>query len=568
MPEKEPWLVGPGSAPRTQVGSCDRMKSSTSACSGSSDGSYDFLSAEEKACLLFLEETIGSLDTEVDSGLSTDESEQVTIPQAPAALPTTQPTSQGSPEGEAPPPVPEKGSGPEHHGVAQPGRAFCTGSHSLPRNININRCHSPIGRAPEAAVHPAGASEGLFWAPDRKQSATVPAREAVLGTVLIPPPEGFRDTQPELSLEPQLPSGPGQQLSALQRKETRAETMAQRANESGGAWPPSAASSQDRAQETVAKSGSDPETQLALTTAPKSRKLPPNIVLKSSRSSFRGDPHTWLARPSETAPGDSGLASPSLQEQRRARREALEKLGLPQDQQEPGAHTSKLSRLKDPHAPGLAQPAAPTQPTPPRLAPGAPQVTPPGKASAQGSFADKVWTPAQDPAAGETPVLSSRPVPILRSLGARSPPALQKLGSELPLQESGLPGSRQMSFKSKTLERSGVGLSSSLFAEKGPDPQAISSLEKASFLDKTSPIAQHRYRPRPASLGTGKDFAGIQVGKLAELEQEQTSKHLAYQGQSRDKLPRPPCVSVRISPKGVPDEHRREALRKLGLLKE
>lgn len=45
-----------------------------------SDSSYDFLSAEEKACLLFLEETIGSLDTEIDSGLSTGESEQVTIP--------------------------------------------------------------------------------------------------------------------------------------------------------------------------------------------------------------------------------------------------------------------------------------------------------------------------------------------------------------------------------------------------------------------------------------------------------------------------------------------------------
>lgn len=38
-----------------------------------SDDSLDHLSAEEKACLLFLEETIESLDTKEDSDLSDDE---------------------------------------------------------------------------------------------------------------------------------------------------------------------------------------------------------------------------------------------------------------------------------------------------------------------------------------------------------------------------------------------------------------------------------------------------------------------------------------------------------------
>lgn len=60
-----------------------------------SDSSYDFLSAEEKECLLFLEETIGSLDTEADSALSTDESEKTAIPQSPRELPITQPAPQG-----------------------------------------------------------------------------------------------------------------------------------------------------------------------------------------------------------------------------------------------------------------------------------------------------------------------------------------------------------------------------------------------------------------------------------------------------------------------------------------
>lgn len=45
-----------------------------------SDDSLGHLSAEEKACLLFLEETIESLDTEEDSGLSNDEPDQLPNP--------------------------------------------------------------------------------------------------------------------------------------------------------------------------------------------------------------------------------------------------------------------------------------------------------------------------------------------------------------------------------------------------------------------------------------------------------------------------------------------------------
>lgn len=60
-----------------------------------SDSSYDFLSAEEKECLLFLEKTIGSLEAEADSGLSTDESEPATSPPSLRAPPTTQRAPQG-----------------------------------------------------------------------------------------------------------------------------------------------------------------------------------------------------------------------------------------------------------------------------------------------------------------------------------------------------------------------------------------------------------------------------------------------------------------------------------------
>lgn len=73
MPQSDAWPGGTGMDPlygMESAGSCDSV---VSAHSGSSDDSLDYLSAEEKACLMFLEETIDSLDTEEDSGLSNDE---------------------------------------------------------------------------------------------------------------------------------------------------------------------------------------------------------------------------------------------------------------------------------------------------------------------------------------------------------------------------------------------------------------------------------------------------------------------------------------------------------------
>uniref|UniRef100_A0A673FI25 Specifically androgen-regulated gene protein-like n=1 Tax=Sinocyclocheilus rhinocerous TaxID=307959 RepID=A0A673FI25_9TELE len=55
-------------------GSCDSVVSFNSCFS---DESMEYLSAEERACLMYLEETIQSLDTEDDSGLSNDESDQL-----------------------------------------------------------------------------------------------------------------------------------------------------------------------------------------------------------------------------------------------------------------------------------------------------------------------------------------------------------------------------------------------------------------------------------------------------------------------------------------------------------
>ncbi|CAN9511946.1 unnamed protein product [Ophioblennius macclurei] len=73
MPQSDTWPGGTGMEPMHSMGSAGSCDSVVSANSASSDDSLDYLSAEEKACLMFLEETIDSLDTEEDSGLSNDE---------------------------------------------------------------------------------------------------------------------------------------------------------------------------------------------------------------------------------------------------------------------------------------------------------------------------------------------------------------------------------------------------------------------------------------------------------------------------------------------------------------
>ncbi|XP_016354541.1 specifically androgen-regulated gene protein-like isoform X1 [Sinocyclocheilus anshuiensis] len=77
MPISDMWQDGNGLDTMGEIdsnGSCDSVVSFNSCVS---DESMEYLSAEERACLMYLEETIQSLDTEDDSGLSNDESDQL-----------------------------------------------------------------------------------------------------------------------------------------------------------------------------------------------------------------------------------------------------------------------------------------------------------------------------------------------------------------------------------------------------------------------------------------------------------------------------------------------------------
>lgn len=232
-------------------------------------------------------------------------------------------------------------------------------------------------------------------------------------------------------------------------------------------------------------------------TAPKPRKLPPNIILKTSRNSpvplgaehsqkGKAAPPPPAAPHADSAAEKANSAHLDPKEKEKAHREALEKLGLSQGRREPSAHLHPHPRMETP------------LPTPGQ----------PGEGS--------------------------------------------------------VPGMRQITFKSNTLERSGVGLGSSLGSSKEQNARSSSSsLGKMSFIERLAPGFLRSSRPRPASLGAGKDFAGLKE----QEEQDKSSKRRSHPLPGFSRAPRS-AVSVKISPKGAADENRREALKKLGLLKE
>ncbi|NXB10237.1 SARG protein, partial [Cnemophilus loriae] len=557
MPRKELGMAGCNS------GSCDSMASTASNHSQRSDNSYDYLSVEEKECLMFLEETIGSLDAEGDSGVSTDDTDCGEPPkprkgpvpqgelqtllqpgcakgtslagreggkeQCPSLVPhpCRQPHEQGTacallvltgrcaadPQNHGaqhlcnlgngtPPPSRDQQRGAEQRNgksssassSSAPAAAPSPGYSRLPRNVP-----APNG-ASGSSVHtvPAGKAAQEVPREGRLDQASTGSRTK---SVIIQPPDPFQDDlewsrshrsdTKSVIIQPPDPFQDDLEWSRSHRSAAKGEAARETK-----IWT----FSDHPEKSTLEEAPQDPDAKRGPPTAPKPRKLPPNIILKTSRNSpvppamehnqkVKAAPppsatsHPSPASDSTAEKGNSGHLDPK--EKEKARREALEKLGLSQDRRQPSAHLH-------PH---------------PR----------------------------------ETPL------PIPGQPGGGS-----------------VPGIRQMAFKSNTLERSGVGLGSSMGSPKEQNARSSSSsLGKMSFIERLAPSFLRGSRPRPASLGAGKDFAGLK-------EQEEQDKSSKRRSHPLSSFPRPPrsAVSVKISPKGAADENRREALKKLGLLKE
>ncbi|KAJ7420233.1 hypothetical protein BTVI_22286 [Pitangus sulphuratus] len=483
MPRKELGMAGCNS------GSCDSMISTASNHSQRSDNSYDYLSVEEKECLMFLEETIGSLDAEADSGVSTDETDSAEPSKLPGTRPKREPMEQDLGNGASPPSrgqcAAEQKSGKSISASSSPAPAVVPspGYFSLPRNIpaanrasdskvTVHTVKDPVqGEKPSQEV----AKE------DRLDHANARSHVKSMGSLIIQPPDPFQDDQVT------------HEWSRSNRSDAKGETAKETKTWISWGQPE---------KSTLEEPPQDPDAKRGPPTAPKPRKLPPNIILKTSKNSpvplatehnqkvKAPPPHSVGSQPSSASDAaaekvNSGHLDPK--EKEKAHREALEKLGLSQDRREPSAHL---------------QPPAHPQPR-------------------------------------ETPL----PVPG----------------------EPEAAGIRQIAFKSNTLERSGVGLGSYVANSKEQNAKSSSSLGKMSFIERLAPSFLRGGRPRPVSLVAGKDFAGLK--EQGQVEQEKSSKRRSHPLPS---FPRPSrsAVSVKISPKGTADENRREALKKLGLLKE
>ncbi|XP_042321888.1 specifically androgen-regulated gene protein [Sceloporus undulatus] len=584
MPKKDLWVETSDPDPAIIVGSagsCDSMISNNSSASEMNDSGYDYLSVEEKECLMFLEETLDSLDTEADSGLSADETGTAESSKHPRTWP-----SRDVPKGL------DLDNLQKHKKFEINGNKRVSGlvsiptpgHHSLPRNVTVKS----VPKTPNISLVEATGSNTdnpkdlpqicvtswespkheIFNISNGQPRMTTQPKASDLESVVIPPPEPFQDHRQGYSKreqEPQFLNKDSQKdvESVLSPHfEVRSVDIAERYEGASIQPEPSPVKAGlERGKEVILKSlfpkankknyeqmmgvqenGQKPTLEETLLdsnfkqgppTAPKPRKLPPNIILKTSRSnavSLNIDPNHKIkvlspanGRP-RAATGDFSMEKVhSLQkEQERARREALEKLGLPLDnEKDPEDHVTKNSAYSKSRETFRNH-------------------------SRENLHVDNI-TPNKKPDQEHG----------------------QVGGKGIYAAEKNTPGIKQANFKSNTLERSGVGLSSYISSSaEDQNIKNISSIGKMSFFDKITPNFLRNSRPRPASLGMGKDFVDLKENKMHNDDLEKNDKRRSYPFQHPSKLPRPPCVSVKITPKGAAEEHRREALKKLGLLKE
>lgn len=402
---------------------------------------------------------------------------------------------------------------------------------------------------------------------------------------LIPPPSDFMDTpqaQTKTDLDHPPPArisqykqGPTIDLDMIRQRASMKKTLASPL-EAPNTPPPEASPTltpppvTSDHQLSAPSEAAEPKSPPAV--APKPKKLPPNIILKSQKtSSSNSDSNGHQSVPTSN---DRVLLDPQ-----RVRMEALRKLGLlKSNESDSGPSLSPNLSPKTrrswgaPHSP-LSSPAPQTPPLtpsstfvdspPPNFVPPQPSVvsssalpTAPDILPAPAAFSDSV---SPLPSDNEPFALQDAPEPKVKTqmhASLLTPPTLTKK----------LTPPKFIGVKSATLERSGLGLSSFMASQ-------ASSKADDGVSNKLSPSQLRNNRPRPASLGSRKEFSeDLQPGRAKSEEPNSKSSMLAHNtfqhsGDSH-KLPRSQGISVLICPRAENGEDRREALKKLGLLRD
>ncbi|XP_029578986.1 specifically androgen-regulated gene protein isoform X1 [Salmo trutta] len=627
MAKSDTWPGGVAMESLINMDSAGSYDSVVSMNSGFSDDSLEYLSVEERACLMFLESTIESLEMEEDSGLSNDEPDPsslaakhhhlsmgqtrledvsklqhddsgrdrksflncrvptplllanglasiqlkvtgaTTHPSVPTAaieskapLVATQPSTPGAVTDLKPqkvitePTVPEVVTDPKAPKIATvPKTSELSSDIKAPGLATITKV--PVlstesktpKTTPSLATSDLPTDDSVDNMPKGVSVDSKPANcnskvPSELDLKLIPPPSDFRDDELEEESDPPVPAELRGPLTYSELEQLRRQVSMKRAApaSSGAQEAPTSKPCVDLPVSTQAlpcpsdvlptpiPEALEPKSRPAV--APKPKRLPSNIILKSHKL--------------DSYPGPSPIDR-SMIDPQKVRMEALRKLGLLKTEDgDSGPVVSSKSRKSwappPSHSLVTTQTKAPAQIPTPAPVPAITLTPVPAPALTPALVPAPPTTPAPVPVPATTPA----PVPAQFSDNAKalsSPATLPSPPKHIP---------PPIGVKSATLERSGKGLSSymasnaSLRAHQGP---------KVTL----SPGNLRNSRPRPASLGTGKDFVNVQ----GEASHSQPGH-----GESQNKLPRSHGISVLICPNSKSGEDRREALKKLGLL--
>ncbi|XP_073679612.1 specifically androgen-regulated gene protein [Garra rufa] len=585
MPKSDTWPRGvsvESVSGMDSAGSCDSVLSINS---GFSDDSLVHLSAEERACLMFLEETIESLEVEDDSGLSNDEpdrpsnglkgknAQQIFIYQnrsdelsaknlierdrkpqkylvpTPLLLASRNAKTVSKPMESSPKEAPVEymdvpdgfRSSPD---LQKPGRTISEEPASKVATSKPSIGHSsdgvdlPPSFIPEPPVRTSLTSDlkAKDVEPKSLEVKSQPKEKKVSSEVpldFIPPPSDFMDKPagkinlapaydeppewvPELpvsggSIKPtemtksdlESSSGPlsHNDIESLRKKASvkKAPHLAplMLGNHSALDKPMTPSPSSEH----VPKDYSDSKSPPAV--APKPKKLPSNIILKSHKD--QGTTHSLLPQ----------AERPQMDPQK-IRMEALKKLGLLKNEEVDSGH-------------GLSPSHSPTF-----------------KAKTRPKSLCIPSEPIQEPSR-----LSESPVPgEVQLLGD----ALKH--KELKTREGSLKKQTTRSYEIKTasLERT---------RSRNVEPMPQTTIPDRTQVE-LSPGQLRKSRDRPPSAGSAKDFG---IGQQVEDSAKSLSAATVQPGNDGQKLPRS-GISVMISPHSKNGENRKEALKKLGLLRD
>ncbi|XP_029363220.1 specifically androgen-regulated gene protein isoform X2 [Echeneis naucrates] len=533
----------------------------------------EHLSAEERACLMYLEETIEALEVQEDSGLSNDE---------PESGPKVDDISSFKPDNFLRAENQDETS-PESFPASAANMQNLMTQPKIPDTDTVTAGKIPSSATQARVLCISTDKDGkpkIVLSTEACPDQSTNASQIDVG--LIPPPSDFMD-KPSLHANPKesqdlLPSAgipcnkPGATIDLellCQRASAKKTSVSSSSTQEINMHPLELSHilSNSTNQISPPLEAAAPRSPPAV--APKPKRLPPNIVLKSHKASGAG------------LEGSSGhLVSPSSErmlDPQKVHIEALRKLGLlKSDEEDSGpALSPKLSpktrtsggapyfpiSSAAPHIPPVTPSNTSVSGPPPAFIPPQPRAALSPKANsaslilpAPAAFSDSVEHFPSD-----NQLSSAEDVPQAKVNAQVSTP---------PVRQLAIP--KIIGVKSATIERSGLGLSSYMVSQDYKETgKGVGGA--------LSPSQLRNCRPRPASLGSRKEFSSTQMEVLqpasAKSQESKSRRSMpAYtppqnSGDSQ-KLPRSQGISVLICPRSENEEDRREALKKLGLLRD